>query len=179
MATLKDYLISGKFTGDISVNGFNMSLKDMLISAKLSGGGTPPTPEPIIVPVTLEPAGAQTRMWTQAIDARTRDLRVVIPFNTDSSYMPEGATLDTMKLGYVGELYEDAEMQTMVGAWYSGEIHGSWTSTLNEQLQMGVAFEVPKGYYVRIIVIKRAAAFASNDQFQKYLKENFTSATLI
>ena len=39
MATLKDYLISGKFTGDISINGFNMSLKDMLISAKLSGGG--------------------------------------------------------------------------------------------------------------------------------------------
>lgn len=47
MATLKDYLISGKFTGDISVNGFNMSLKDMLISAKLSGGGTPPEPTPL------------------------------------------------------------------------------------------------------------------------------------
>lgn len=179
MATLKDYLISGKFTGDISVNGFHMSLKDMLISAKLSGGGTPPTPEPVIVPVTLGIAGAQTRMWTQAIDARSRDLRVVIPFNTDSAYMPEGATLDTMQLGYVGELYEDAEMQTMVGSWYSGEIHSSWTSTSNEKLPMGTAFEVPKGYYVRIIVFKRAAAFDSNSQFQQYLRENFTSVTLI
>jgi hypothetical protein len=178
MATLKDYLISGKFTGDIFVNGFHMSLKDMLISAKLSGG-TPPTPEPIIVPVTIETAGAQTRMWTQAIDARTRDLRVVIPFNTDSAYMPEGATIDTMKLGYVGELYEDAEMQTTVGSWYNGEMHDSWTSVGNEQLSMGEAFEVPKGYYVRIIVFKRSAAFDSNKQFQNYLRENFTSVTLV
>lgn len=179
MTTLKDYLISGKFTGDISVNGFNMSLKDMLISAKLSGGGTPPVPEPVIVPVTLEIAGAQTRMWTQAIDARDRDLKVLIPFNTDSDYMPEGATPDTMKLGYVGELYEDAEMQTMVGHWYNGKIHSSWTSTQNEQLPMGTAFEVPKGYYVRIIVFKRAAAFDSNGQFKSYLGENFTSVTLV
>lgn len=176
MATLKDYLISGKFNGEVSINGMKMTLKDMLISAKLSGG-TPPTPEPIEIPVTLTTAGAQTRMGTQAIDARTRDLRVVIPFNTDSAYMPEGATLDTMNLGYVGELYEDAEMQTMVGSWYSGEIHSSWTSTANEKLPMGTAFEVPKGYYVRIIVIKRAA-FDSNKQFQNYLGENFTSVTL-
>lgn len=178
MATLKDYLISGKFTGDISVNGFHMSLKDMLISAKLSGG-TPPTPEPIEIPVTLTTAGTQTRMGTQAIDARSRDLRVVIPFNTDSAYMPEGATLDTMKLGYVGELYEDAEMQTMVGHWYNGEIHSSWTSTQNEQLPMGTSFVVPHGYYVRVIVFKRAAGFESNNQFQRYLRENFTSVTLI
>ena len=178
MATLKDYLISGKFTGDISINGFNMSLKDMLISAKLSGGGGP-APEPIILPVELELAGAQNRMWTQIIDARNNDVQVVIPFNTDSSYMPEGATLDTMKLGFVGELYEDAEMQTLVGHWYNGEIHSSWTSVSNEQLPMGVAFEVPMGYYVRIIVFRREAAFEKNAQFQGYLRENFTSVTLV
>jgi len=155
-----------------------MSLKDMLISAKLSGGGTPPTPEPVIVPVTLELAGAQTRMWTQAIDARERDVQVDIPFNAESAYMPDGKSPDDMKLGYVGELYEDAELQTNVGHWYNGEIHSSWATTQNEQLPMGTAFEVPKGYYVRIIVFKRSAAFASNKQFQNYLIENFTSVTL-
>lgn len=39
MATLKDYLISGKFNGEVSINGMKMTLKDMLISAKLSGDG--------------------------------------------------------------------------------------------------------------------------------------------
>lgn len=155
----------------------NLSLKDRLIASKLSGGT--PTPEPIIIPVTIELAGAQTRVRTQIIDARNNDVQVVIPFNSESAYMPEGATLDTMKLGIVGELYEDAEMQTLVGHWYNGEIHSSWTSTQNEQLPMGTSFVVPHGYYVRVIVFKRAAGFASNNQFQSYLRENFTSVTLI
>ena len=47
MATLKDYLISGKFNGEVSINGMKMTLKDMLISAKLSGGGEPPEPGPL------------------------------------------------------------------------------------------------------------------------------------
>lgn len=170
--TLKQMLIASKIGG-----GVNLSLKDRLIAAKLSGGT--PTPEPIIIPVTIELAGAQTRIRTQIIDARNNDVQVVIPFNAESAYMPEGATLDTMKLGFAGELYEDAEMQTLVGHWYNGEIHSSWTSTQNEQLPMGTAFVVPKGYYVRIIVFKRAAAFTNNGQFQNYLRENFTSVTLI
>lgn len=39
--TLKDVLISGKFTGNVTIGGAHMSLKDMLIAAKLYGGSSP------------------------------------------------------------------------------------------------------------------------------------------
>lgn len=173
--TVTNYILSGTLTEGTSTITVTYGGKTTTFDVAVTHW------EPITVPITW--AGAGTDKNSQIIDATQFDLYYELPFVEGATQYVEGTTAnsDAFKT-YDTYLYSDAEGTNLVGRYQTDTGNIAQTGRTGAQCPMykfNTKIKIaPRGYYVKLLIMKNYEVFESNADFMSYIQANGNTATL-
>ena len=115
-------------------------------------------------------ASAAVRFGTsEVIDARNHNVYITVPYTEGYANYASGVTSESNCYGYMSALYNDAEMTSLVGYYYGGTIHDTWSNAAVPKFKFNTELLIaPAGYYAVPVLFNSASAFTSNSNSQSY-----------